>query len=288
MDDLSTTFSEEANTQLLGYLDPFNPRLDLGDSDYDVRHRLVVSAIWDVPLARNSSGVMKQVVGGWELAPIFNARSGYPFTIFDCTFDDQYNCPRYIPSGPTALSGSTSTSNPTGPNTFSYMSLPPAVTYNPTVPSASGPIFVGSGLPTCAGLFNAGCSYPADMTRRNAFRQPGFWNMNFGIYKNFKLTERFGLQFRSEFYNLFNHSNYYVQTGSLNSALGTPADVFNAPGQAACANGPDPAVAFTCPTGFIESSGSPVITGKKGVQTALTSGSLGERRFVQFALKLTF
>ena len=285
IDNLSTTFSEEANTNLLGYLDPFNPRLDLGDADYDVRHRLVVSAIWDVPLARNSTGFMKQVAGGWEVAPIFNARTGYPFSIYDCTFDDQFNCSRYIPSAPPALSGNSSTSNPTGPNVFSYMSLPPAVSFNPTlggIPVSLGGFAYGSGFPQCTGPFNSGCSFPADMTRRNAFRQPGFWNMNFGIYKNFKLTERFGLQFRSEFYNLFNHSNYYVQTGSANSALGTPADVFGAPNPTACA------AAFSCDTGQLESTGNPVITGKKGVATALTAGSLGERRFVQFALKLTF
>jgi hypothetical protein len=285
IDDLSATFggnAEEPNSQLLGYLDPFNPRLDLGDSDYDVRHRLVLSAVWDVPLAKNSSGVMKQVVGGWELAPIFNARTGYPLTIYDCTFDDQFNCPRYIPSSAPPLTGSTSTSNPTGANVFTYLALPPAVSYNPTLPSASGPILVGSGLPTCTGLFNSGCSFPANMTARNAFRQPGYWNMNFGIYKNFKVSERFNLQFRSEFYNLFNHSNYYVQTGSFNSSLGIPADVFGAPGTVPCA------AAFTCTTGTIESTGNPVISGKKGVQNALLAGSLGERRFIQFALKLTF
>ena len=119
------------------------------------------------------------------------------------------------------------------------------------------------------------------MTRRNAFRQPGYWNMNFGIYKNFKLTERFNMQFRSEFYNLFNHSNYYVQTGNANNVSGLLADVIATP-QTACASSPT-----GCTTGMLEYTVPYNIQGKKGVPQGL-AGSLGERRFVQFALKLTF
>src|SRR5436853_6515961 len=51
---------------------------------------------------------------------------------------------------------------------------------------------------------------PADMTKRNAFRSPGYWNMDFGLYKNFGITERFRLQLRSEFFNVFNHANLFV------------------------------------------------------------------------------
>ena len=49
--------------------------------------------------------------------------------------------------------------------------------------------------------------FPSKMTGRNTFRRPGFWNLDAGVYKNFELTERYGLQFRAEFYNLFNHAN---------------------------------------------------------------------------------
>jgi hypothetical protein len=48
------------------------------------------------------------------------------------------------------------------------------------------------------------------MTRRNAFRAPGFRNLDIGFYKTFRLTERYSLQLRSEFYNVFNHANMYV------------------------------------------------------------------------------
>jgi len=54
------------------------------------------------------------------------------------------------------------------------------------------------------------------MNARNAFRGPGYWNLDFGIYKLFFLSERFRLQFRGELYNAFNHANLYVQSGDNN------------------------------------------------------------------------
>jgi hypothetical protein len=57
------------------------------------------------------------------------------------------------------------------------------------------------------------------MTRRDTFRGPGHWNLDLGVYKTFKVTERFGLQLRAEAFNLMNHSNLFV--------LGDTADVSN-------------------------------------------------------------
>jgi hypothetical protein len=52
--------------------------------------------------------------------------------------------------------------------------------------------------------------FPANMIGRNAFRGPGSWGLDFGLYKRFAITERVGLQFRSEFYNVFNHPNLFI------------------------------------------------------------------------------
>jgi len=96
------------------------------------------------------------------------------------------------------------------------------------------------------------------MTRRNAFHGPGVYNINLAIAKAFPITERFRMQFRSEFYNLLNHSNYYVQSGAT-----ADASVFDAT---------DPTTQF--------------IVGKRGVNPA--AGVANERRFIQFGLKLIF
>jgi hypothetical protein len=49
------------------------------------------------------------------------------------------------------------------------------------------------------------------------FRGPGQWNVDFSAFKNIPLTERFNLQFRSEFFNLFNHANFSNPNRDLDS-----------------------------------------------------------------------
>lgn len=99
--------------------------------------------------------------------------------------------------------------------------------------------------------------YPTYMTGRNVFRGPGAWNFDLGLAKSFQLTERFNLQFRAESFDLFNHHNMYVN--------GFVADAALFPGQPI------------------------VIQGKEGgLGAAANDGNHDERRFLQFALKLSF
>jgi len=299
IDYLSATFggSDEWGGQALGTLNPFDPALDRGDADYDVRNRLALSAVWDPPYAQHTHGVMKEIADGWEFSPILSASSGYPYSIYDCTnADTVYTCPRYIPSGPVARTGSTSKANVIATNLYGYETIPAPLIY--------GSIYGGnSGIPTCdsdptTGLsLGTNCVFPSNMTARNHFRQPGFWNMNLGISKSFKVTEKVNLQFRSEFYNLFNHSDYFVQTGNAD-AIGGLADVANlyfAGVPTSFATGTNNNQYEYCTTVTNNAcSGTPVpytIAGKRGVQSqayGVGTGSLGERRFIQFALRLSF
>ena len=194
IDDLSSTFSESSNNFNLGYLNPFNPRLDRGNADFDVRHRVVFSALYEVPFAKNANGFVRQVFGGWELAPIFNAQTGYPFSVWDSSNSNELT-PRYAPLGGAVFPLSGKANPPaTGPNTFSYLTLPAANNFN-------NPVLKFSDLGP----------FPANMTRRNEFRGPNHWWLDLGVYKNFKLTERVGLQLRGEAFNLPNHANLWVQ-----------------------------------------------------------------------------
>jgi outer membrane receptor protein involved in Fe transport len=196
IDNLSTTFSDGQNGSFgLGLLDPFNPDLDRGNADFDIRQRFVVSGVWDIPFAKETKGIKKQVLDGWELAPIFTAQTGTPFTIFDCT-NGITVCARVFQTGALPRKGADDPAqDPNTPGTFTYMSV--AGLFDSTVVNPlTGTTEVGPFAPNMIG--------------RNFHRGPGSWNADLGVYKNFQLTERFKLQFRSEFYNMFNHANSAV------------------------------------------------------------------------------
>jgi hypothetical protein len=194
-DNLSSTFSDGFTNYNVGLTNPYDPSLDYGYADFDVRHRFVGSFNWDLPLARNSTDWKRHALGGWTLAGIFSARTGTPFTIFDGT-NANNRSPRLVPNGPVTINV-----HDTGaPNTFNFIDL----TGQP----------VGAFLnPVC------GCSdfgpYPANMTKRNQFRAPGIWNFDAAMYKSFKITESSNVQFRFEVFNLFNHANLYILPGTL-------------------------------------------------------------------------
>ncbi len=62
--------------------------IDYGPANFDNRHRIAVSGIWEVPFARNLHGPAKAILDGWELAPILTARTGAPYSIYDFTNDE--------------------------------------------------------------------------------------------------------------------------------------------------------------------------------------------------------
>jgi Carboxypeptidase regulatory-like domain/TonB dependent receptor/TonB-dependent Receptor Plug Domain len=191
LDNLSSTFSETESSPNLGLLDPLHPGLDYGSADFDVRHRFTVAALWAVPYNGNSA-IEKQVFGGWSVVPNFSARTGTPFSLWDCTNTNYVLCPRAMYDTPFHVAY---TNTATGqPNQFNYFNIGnPDITYaNPLV-----------------GVSDFG-PYPATMTGRNVFSGPGIWTLDLAVHKEFTLTERFKLQFRAEAFNLFNHSNLYV------------------------------------------------------------------------------
>ncbi|HSU32914.1 MAG TPA: carboxypeptidase regulatory-like domain-containing protein [Bryobacteraceae bacterium] len=208
IDDVSSTFTSDNNgTPNLGLLDPLNPGLDRGNSDFDVRHRVVVSAVWQEPFFKKR-GLANAILGGWSVAPIFTARTGAPFTAFDCTNSDGNLCPRAVFTG---TFHPHYTDVPTGnPNEFAYLPIPaPDSSYvNPLV-----------------GLSDFG-PFPTGMIGRNSLTAPGAWTFNLEASKNFSITERVKLEIRGEAFDILNHSNLYIvwgnyDVGSLESSYMT-------------------------------------------------------------------
>ncbi|MGI9034870.1 MAG: carboxypeptidase regulatory-like domain-containing protein [Pyrinomonadaceae bacterium] len=202
-DNLSSTFSETGVQYNLGFTDAYNPAVDYGYADFDVRHRFVTNFVYEIPSIKYfGSNFARKALGGFQLAGIVNIQSGSPFSINDCGGNSISVCYRLIPNGTVPTNGSVGTG--TGNlNTFSYLNLsnqssvvlPPA-NPNDLYPGENGFL-------------------PLTMTQRNAFRGPGYWNVDLQLSKRFYLTERTFLQLRMDAINAFNHANPALNIGSI-------------------------------------------------------------------------
>ncbi len=163
--------------------DSFNIRGDRGLSDFDARHRFVISALYDLPFKGN------RLFQGWEVGTIVTAQSGNPLTVLinNNSFTGNFTLrPDIIGTVGTTGDPSEWYQNPS-------LCVPSA-----TTTCSSGFVFPGTGnTPTHFG--NLG---------RNTFTGPGVINVDFSILKNTKISERLNLQFRTEIFDLLNHPNF--------------------------------------------------------------------------------
>ncbi len=214
IDNLSTTFFEAATAGLyssnitvnngwfvVGMENPFDPSFDRGNAEFDLPQRFNFSGSWHIPAPVHSTA-LSYVLKGWSINPLFTAHSGTPFSVFDTSVQSQaYITPRATFNGPVPTTGNGLVASPNTPNTFAYITFPTdsishvQMTYQP------------------------GSSF-APMSGRDAFRGPGWWNLDLGVYKDTKLGERFTLQIRGEVFNLFNHANFYVTGSSADVGVG--------------------------------------------------------------------
>jgi len=198
--DVSSGFRARTST----YTDPTNPRFDRGLADFDATHRLVLSPIWQIPWDKPFRGnsIMRKVSEGWSLSAIASFQSGAPFTLFsnsNSSESDNYldrpdllgpvhifHNPRHFydnsPSNP-APSGSC------GGGTAGYYYFDPA-----NLDCANVPLFSHGNM------------------GRNVLRGPGIDNWDLSVLKDFKFTESKSLEFRAEFFNAFNHAQFYGPT----------------------------------------------------------------------------
>jgi hypothetical protein len=182
----SSTGESRINTQ-----DPRNVSVDYGLSNFDYRHRFTLSTIYEAPFGSgrkfmaHANRLVNALAGGWQLTTIVTAQSGAPFSV--------------TLANPTANTGTF-----TRPNRVCNGNLP-------------------TDRQSIGEWFDIGCFvnppiYTFGNAGRNFLIGPGLFTWDLGADKDFRLTERFGVQFRSEFFNVLNRANFGLPNGSIGSA----------------------------------------------------------------------
>ena len=177
-----------------GPQDARNTRTQKGNSNFDIRHRFVLSGLYQLPFGK-SGGVIAPLVRDWQLSGIFSTQTGQPFTVTLAT----------DPSG---------TNTTARPNRIRDGALPadqrdPTHWFDLTA-------FVA---PACACFGNSG---------RNILRAPGFMDLDLSVSRNFILRERLRIEFRAESFNVMNRPNFGLPTMAIgNQQAGIIASVVN-------------------------------------------------------------
>ena len=161
----------------------FDPQADYGLSDFDQTHNLVMNFVAEVPRSLRWG----RILTGWQASGLLGFRSGFPFSVLSTAFD--------IPSSGGILIR----------NRADFQG------------KDSGEAFLPKRSPVPGGVvlldktkFDAPAPGRIGNTQRNAFRGPGFWNVDFALSRGFavpRLGEGAWLQVRAEVFNLFNHTN---------------------------------------------------------------------------------
>lgn len=204
----------------------FDNRANRGVSDFDRKHRFVFSSIYALPtpgFARDSA-IGRTLLGGFQLGTIITAQSGLPIDIVDSGAASFYG-----------LNGSTALARPNyapGANRQTAMSnVPAGYFFNPA--AFSRPIVLaGAAIPSSGGAAIAGAAGTDFGTLgRNVLRGPRQTNVDFSVIKRFRVDERRNVEFRSEFFNLFNQVNFANPISDLNAVTSSGGRLNAATGQ---------------------------------------------------------
>lgn len=218
----NTGGSNEAQTAV----DPYNFNADRGNNAFDVRHSANANLLYELPFLKAN-----RFLGGWQVGGTWNGRTGLPVDVKITRPDIVYrdtrngaivNAPILIGADPVTVP----VVNVPGGGAFRNVRRPDVVAgVNPFITGADKRIFLNPAafaMPGTGVIGNLG---------RGALHGPGLSQFDLTLQKRFVLTERVGVEFRGELYNLFNRTNFSNPPASLNNSLGTGANQVQ-PGQA--------------------------------------------------------
>jgi len=174
------------------FVNSYDPAANRASSNFDQRHILNLSWVWDIPIFRNP-GFANKVLGGWQYSGIFSYSTGAPYSV---VFSGDN-------AGVANGVGSGSRPDVVG-DPFSGIPQAPLEGF--------GPLF---GNPNA---FAAPRGLTFGDAARNMLRNPSRTNFDMALFKHFKFTERLSFEFRGEAFNVFNHTQWSCVAGDSGSA----------------------------------------------------------------------
>jgi outer membrane receptor protein involved in Fe transport len=200
----------------------------LGPCDFDIRQVFSGTLMWELPSLKHSSGIVSTLTGGWEVGTIVTATTGAPFTATIGDGNDPLGTGfngDFSMDVANLLPGCNPIKGAEPPNTYLNLncftpptapaSLPIATAANPfgCAPNSfpKFPVAPPSGMQYCSNVLgNSG---------RNRFYGPRLTTVDLSVFKNTRISrvsETFNIQFRAEFFNVLNHTNF-LSPGFLNT-----------------------------------------------------------------------
>jgi Carboxypeptidase regulatory-like domain len=169
-----------------------NYRLSRSLSAFNIPNNFVISYSYAIPFDKWMHSMPRRLVQGWSVTGITRFANGFPVTVSE--------------SGDRSLAGSAGTDVPN--------IVGPVVIQNPRSGGPKGPNEYFSSSSFAAGPLGAF----GDSSNR-FFSGPGFSNWDLSLHKNTTLREGMSLQFRAEFFNVFNHAQFLNPSGNFSSSL---------------------------------------------------------------------
>lgn len=216
-----------SNSGSIFSVNPRNIAADWALAGYDVTNRWASNFIYEIPLLKDQRGFLGEVVGGWQFQGILTFQSGTPYSVqafaskWDFNGDGRNNDRPNQPVG--------------GVDQFSKLGTHRYIAgVYATTTTAAQKLFLDSGGipgdcdgdgkpggPTGVATFNGRSCIGYGNLGRSTFRGPGYKNVDASLFKNFRIRwytpEAAKLQFRAEFFNLFNRVNLQQVDRNFNS-----------------------------------------------------------------------
>ena len=187
----------------------YNYNLERSFSPFDQTHRFVANGIYALPIGKggmilNNDSALSRIVGGWQLNGILTLETGIPFTVTTTDTTD---------TGPNHATRANCINNP-----FMGATTDPSLLAGTAAPG----FFINPAAFAIPPLGTLGTCAP------RSFHGPGIENLDASLFKMFAFTERYRLEFRSEFFNILNHPNFSNPSASFTtSSLGSFGKLFS-------------------------------------------------------------